>query len=146
MEMMDMIKSGFSQFEDKYPGFEQNKAYIAVLDKENKLGKEIGGEDIYDLLDRFSVLFESFTDEQKENVSAVALSTSGWAASMESVENQGLAPSQAPDRRRVRLVACATKDGFMASAMRLQGDEEVIYDFDTAHGPLADALRGALGV
>lgn len=90
--------------------------------------------DVYDLLNK-----EIITDKFKRN-GIVALTTSGWAAP---AEWDG-APSECPDRRRVRMTMVITMDGCQSVA-RFDDSEETIYaGVDEASGPLDDAANAII--
>lgn len=89
-------------------------------------------EDIYSLID-------SATPEMLNGFNGVAIVTCGWAAPLNNGEMEGM-PSEHPQRRRVRLLAFATRQE-IASVLRFQDDaENVITDAGEASGPLADAV------
>lgn len=73
----------------------------------------------------------------------IAVLTCGWASPIargESDDDEHIAPSQHPERRRVRLMVFANKDGF-ASVMRFSDTpDETITDDGQARGALADAI------
>lgn len=90
--------------------------------------------DIYQLLD-------SVKPSLVKGFDALALITCGWAAPINGAtgESDG-APSEHPERRRVRLFACATRSE-MASVLRFQDEpNEPILDAGEARGPLAEAI------
>jgi hypothetical protein len=90
--------------------------------------------DIYQLLD-------SVKPSLVKGFDALALVTCGWAAPIaEGKDEPETAPSQSPDRRRVRLFVCATRSE-MASVLRFQDEAETpILDAGEARGPLAEAI------
>lgn len=144
MQLKEIIENGFLQFEDRYPGFYQDYAYAGTLNSEIVLSDEImKGEDIYELLDGISEIFS--TPESREGVTGLVVSTTGWAAPISGDQPVGI-PSEHPDRKRVRLVICAMANGDTASAMRLEGDDELMVDLGEATGPLADAVMHAFGM
>ena len=73
----------------------------------------------------------------------IAVLTCGWASPIargESDDDEHIAPSQHPERRRVRLMVFANNDGF-ASVMRFSDTpDETITDDGQARGALADAI------
>ena len=72
----------------------------------------------------------------------VALVTCGWASPIAQGESddEQVAPSQHPERRRVRLMVFAGKDGW-ASVMRFSDTpDETITDDGNARGALAEAI------
>lgn len=77
---------------------------------------------------------------------AAALVTCGWAAPIASNEAEpSEAPSEHPERRRVRLVI-VVGDAGVASVLRFRDDPETpILDAGEARGPLAEAVAGYWG-
>jgi hypothetical protein len=74
----------------------------------------------------------------------IAVLTCGWASPITESDDpeNGVAPSQHPQRRRVRLMVFAGKDGW-ASVMRFSDTpDETITDDGNARGALADAIMG----
>lgn len=102
-----------------------NGSPILVLDYEQKNG------DVYELI-------ESITPEPFVNYYAVI--TGGWAAPNDG--NDMLPPSLHPERRRVELLIVAGRDGSIASALQMAGNEELTIDEGKATGALADAVAG----
>lgn len=74
---------------------------------------------------------------------AAAMVTCGWAAPIaQGSEEPDSAPSQHPERRRVRLVIVVGDSG-VASVLRFRDDAETpILDAGEARGPLAEAVAG----
>ena len=73
---------------------------------------------------------------------AIAVRTCGWAAPIsQDAEYESVAPSQHPERRRVRLLVVA-KAGETASVLRFTDDwANPIFDEGQATGSLADAVQ-----
>lgn len=97
--------------------------------------------DVYDLLDEFRT-FAELSPEWARRFSGAVLFTSGWAAPLVNGEVDG-APSAHPERRRVFLAVCVTReDGEIRAASRMMFPDqcEVIDDPGTATGALADAV------
>ena len=97
--------------------------------------------DVYELL-------ESSDSSKIAKVSDfVAVLTCGWASpitkkddSDDDDDDNHLAPSQHPERRRVRLVVLASKSG-VASVLRFSDKpDEIVSDSGNARGSLADAV------
>jgi len=92
--------------------------------------------DVYDLLDN--------TDSKDiARVSDfIVVVTCGWAAPITNdTDTSEMAPSQHPERRRVRLVVTASRDG-MASVLRFQDEpDETVTDDGDARGTLAFAVQ-----
>jgi hypothetical protein len=96
--------------------------------------------DIYDLLDTPESACARLFD-------AAALVTCGWAAPLpashddESDDATLTAPSEHPERRRVRLVVVVSDAG-VGSVLRFEDDSHhPILDAGAARGPLADAVN-----
>lgn len=95
--------------------------------------------DIYELI-------ESLNDDKiiaNSNFDYFTLITHGWAAPLNNDGEIDGAPSQHPERRRVRLIVAVdvrnSKD--MASIMEFSDDpENLIYDHGNATGALAEAV------
>lgn len=130
MEQVDMSMSGSE------PDTDLQNARLYSIDENGKA--ELAGEhgDVYDLLaNPLSALVAKMSH-------AVALETCGWASpiSQDDDEYEGVAPSQHPERRRVRLLVVANETGF-ASALRFGDDwQNPIYDYGQAVGSLAYAV------
>lgn len=90
--------------------------------------------DIYALLDDAGALLRDV-----RNVVGLALVTWGWAAPVADLDEH--APSQHPERRRVRLAAVITL-GEMLSRVTFRDTPEENFD-DAGTGPLGDALAEA---
>jgi hypothetical protein len=106
---------------------------------------EVGGSiriidthgDVYELLEELANQKLLDTDV------AIGVESCGWACPIqEGVDDEEqVAPSQHPDRRRVRLISLVTRKFDVASAMGFADTpDEVITDAGTARGALADAL------
>lgn len=94
--------------------------------------------DVYDLLDTNMVA------DAIQAYGYAAVITCGWAAPLaEDGENNEVAPSNHPKRRRVRLV-CVTDGISIASVLRFSDtQDETMTDEGNATGSLADALLQA---
>ena len=92
------------------------------------------GFDIYDVLE---------TVKPSDSVNFYAVRTSGWAAPTDSLD--GSAPSQHPERKRVNLMIVVGRDGSQASALRIQGNDELILDDGQATGALQQAIAQIFG-
>jgi hypothetical protein len=79
----------------------------------------------------------------------IGLVSTGWASPIppdfDGDEDEITAPSQHPEKRRVRLVTCVDKSLRMGSALCFQDDpDEIITDEGQATGNLAIAVRNSL--
>lgn len=72
-----------------------------------------------------------------------AILTAGWAAPITDDEDDAqneIAPSQHPERIRVRLLAYCDTEGMVHSSIRFGDGREVVYDSGKARGTLAEAM------
>ena len=122
--------------------FEQSPAILFAVDYvrgEVPIIKQIAEDtDVYEMLaDTFNavVLFDT-------GYSGFALSTVGWASPIDKDDdaNNEIAPSQHPERKRVRLMTMCHR-GKMGSSIRFKGEQDVTYDEGNAKGSLASAMR-----
>jgi hypothetical protein len=116
-----------------------NKAWIApvIYDGEGNPyvvtdEREYGG-DIYHLLATAGA-------ELASKHTQLVIYTCGWAAPVGDNEDDMIAPSEHPKRIRVGLLVMATNTGLTGSAMKKQGDPELLIVGDEAKGALADAI------
>lgn len=103
-------------------------------------------DDIYGYLEQLHLRHNLETYE-----TGIGIVTLGWAAPLpkdyDGDEDEITAPSQHPEKRRVRLSSCVERDGSSGSAMRFQDEpDEVITDEGTATGSLASAVLSALSL
>lgn len=77
----------------------------------------------------------------KDKEIGLVCETVGWASPNDGLDCE---PSKHPQRKRVRLVALATKTNQMVSSVHFQDETETVLDFGQAQGSLADALRKTL--
>ena len=134
-----VIHNAFSLKGDSF-GFDLPSAMLVGIktDENGKLADvqpELASHgDVYQLLDNVN-------PSAIKGFDALALVTCGWAAPIPQGQDEpDNAPSQSPDRRRVRLFVCATRSE-MASILRFQDDaNEPILDGGEARGPLAEAI------
>jgi len=120
--------------------FEQSPALLFAIDYvrgEVPIIKQIAEDtDVYEMLDdtfNAVMLYET-------GYSGFAISTVGWAAPIKSEKDEEIAPSQHPERKRVRLMTMCHR-GTMGSSIRFQGEKDVTYDQGNARGSLASAMR-----
>ena len=122
--------------------FEAKKAEMFALSADGfirSLGKY---GDVYEGLD---IIGEQHTLTSEET--AVVCQTCGWASPIEGEPTEDdVPPSQHPQKRRVRLTVLATRSNQMVSSIVFADTpDESIYDFGSARGSLADALKDTLG-
>lgn len=107
---------------------------FSVVSPEGVFTETISGGDIYDII---------WSDQAREMASKadyVAIVTHGWASPRNGSDDDEIAPSQHPERRRVSIACVASRDASVHSAMRMAGEEEIIYE-NSGVGALADALN-----
>ena len=112
-------------------------AYGITKVNDNLEFKIIGeNQDIYELIYNLTL------DKTHTNSNYVTLKTTGWAAPLNEDGEVDGAPSEHPKRRRVRLFVSVDVDNknVVGSSLKFDDDEEVIYDFNTATGSLAEAM------
>ena len=122
--------------------FEAKKADMFALSADGfirSLGKY---GDVYEGLEKIG---EQHTLASEET--AVVCQTCGWASPIEGEPTENdVPPSQHPKKRRVRLTVLATRSNQMVSSIVFADTpDESIYDFGSARGSLADALKETLG-
>ena len=138
MNITELAEKVESEVNDNL-GFDLKKALlISVTDGlfGVELSDPLESGDVYDLIESKASL------ELAKRSDFIAIVTCGWAAPLSNNTNDDddkVAPSQHPDRKRVLLVAIVTDLMEMASAMRMNG-EEVITTTEGA-GLLADKLK-----
>lgn len=120
--------------------FEQSPAVLFAVDYvrgEVPVVKQIAEEqDVYEMLDdTFNAILLNET-----GYSGFAISTVGWASPINNNEDDEIAPSQHPERKRVRLMTLCNR-GQMGSSIRFKGEQDVTYDQGNAKGSLASAMR-----
>lgn len=120
--------------------FEQSLAILFAVDYvrgEVPVIKQISEDtDVYEMLDdTFNAILLHET-----GYSGFAISTTGWASPITSEEDEEIAPSQHPQRKRVRLMTLCNR-GQMGSSIRFKGEQDVTYDQGNAKGSLASAMR-----
>lgn len=127
LDNMDMF--GIDTVEAKTSGL------YSVSGETTELVAEHG--DVYDLLDSpISSMVAQLSD-------SVIVRTCGWAAprATDGDDDNEVAPSKHPERRRVRLLVCANATD-TASVIRFSDDwDNPVFDEGQATGALADAVR-----
>ena len=127
LDEMDMF--GIDTADSKKAGL------YSVLGEVTTLVGEHG--DVYEMLESVEAQAVALMSD------AVVIRTCGWAAPISDGDDPeaGVAPSQHPERRRVRLLVCANgKD--TASVLRFTDDwDNPVFDEGQATGSLADAVQ-----
>lgn len=119
--------------EDSY---EMPHASLWVFDDSNHAIKLIDNSDVYELLENIHTVNALINHKQDGFV----VLTCGWAAAIDDCDDD-TPPSQAPNKRRVRLVTGANSNG-VATVIRFKDDTmHKITDEGSARGSLADSVQ-----
>lgn len=97
--------------------------------------QKIGDDkDLYEMLSPMHAILGADYD-------AFGVVTTGWAAPSVNGKDGGVAPSEHPERVRVRLFSFCDMEGRLTSSLRFANKEgEVTYDENQARGSLRDAM------
>jgi hypothetical protein len=122
--------------EQNYSSFQMTGAIIIVDTGDDFI--TIGNHaDIYEGL---AELIEG--DYTFPTVKGLAVVTTGWGAPLNDNGEVEGAPSEHPQRRRVRLISYKSHEA-TCSSLSFEDNDEVVYDEGSAVGSLADALADA---
>lgn len=135
--MESKLNSRLSQLKNPY---KLKYSSVWVLTPSLQLKRVAKAGDVYELLEDRKTLTAI------GNADTFSVLTCGWAAPLAKDDNDDdqVAPSQHPERRRVRLVVTATNSG-VASVLRFQDKpNEKTTDEGTARGSLADAIQNLM--
>ncbi len=136
MKAIDLATEVEQRLNDDGIGYETKQAMLYAVTKYGEFTLVNASGDVYDLLaDRESVTVANNSD-------FVAVVTCGWASPITDDDDlDGVAPSQHPRRRRVRLLVLASRQG-VASVLRFADEpDEVVTDEGKATGSLSDAVH-----
>ena len=122
--------------------FDAKKAELFALSSDGFIRSLGEYGDVYEGLERVAIDHSIHQDE-----TALICQTCGWASPIEGEPTENdVPPSQHPKKRRVRLTVLATRSNQMVSSIVFADTpDESIYDFGSARGSLADALKETLG-
>jgi hypothetical protein len=139
-KLVELAKATYTELSKEHDNpFQIGVAKIFAIEVGGSLRTIVTGQDIYDALDEASAMKLLATDL------AIGCETTGWAAPVKNDEEEGVAPSQHPERRRCRLVSIVTRQFDVASALGFADEEgEVVTDEGCAKGTLADALLNTM--
>ena len=91
-------------------------------------------KDVYEMMSPMNAILGADYD-------AFGLVTTGWAAPTVGGKDDGVKPSEHPERVRVRLFSFCDTDGRVTSSLRFANKEgEVTYDENQARGSMRDAM------
>lgn len=119
---------------DAQDSFRMDEA-VVVFDHNGEFREVVKDGDIYTALTMVKALGSNW------NADGMAVITTGWAAPLNNGEVEG-APSEHPDRQRVRLTCYISNDG-VASALSFENGDDTVYDEGDAVGRLADMIQDA---
>lgn len=92
------------------------------------------GADVYELINDSPEVFAAVNEYD-----LITIATCGWAAPND--DNKGIAPSEHPERRRVRLLTTANTNSQFGSSISFKDNaDEPVFDYGNARGALADAI------
>ena len=96
------------------------------------------GADVYELINDSPEVFEAVNEYD-----LITIATCGWAAPIDNDNSEfnETAPSQHPERRRVRLLTTANTNSQFGSSISFKDTpDEPVFDYGNAKGALADAI------
>lgn len=126
---------------DHIDPFQIAKARIFAISANGFSRTLVTAKDVYEALDKAGNGFLA------DGEIGIGCETCGWASPVtKSKKLNNLAPSEHPQRRRVRLLTLITNEMSAGSALSFSDEpEEIITDAGKAHGSLADALMSVMG-
>ena len=91
--------------------------------------------------DIYAMLEETSADIKVSAFDGFGVLTSGWAAPIEKGEDgPSVAPSQHPEKVRVRLFSYCDSEGAVHSSVKFGDGRETVYDENQARGSMRDAM------
>jgi len=94
------------------------------------------GADVYELINDSPEVFAAVNEYD-----LITIATCGWAAPLDKDNNNEIAPSEHPERRRVRLLATANSNSQFGSSVSFNDNpDETVFDYGDAKGALANAI------
>lgn len=91
--------------------------------------------DVYEGFENLPSIVRLSADDE-----GIAVETCGWAAPIKENDDDDTAPSQHPERRRVKLLSVITRTFETASAISFADDDNIITDGGNASGAMAYAM------
>ena len=110
--------------------FHMAAAHLYGIDSTGNVSELDQHPDVYELISRN-------VDEIPEQITAVLVVTTGWAAPIA----DGIAPSEHAERVRVRLSVYVPRDASPVSVVMFANGRENVIDENDARGTLADAIQ-----
>lgn len=126
---------------------EKNATIIGIsISEDDELTFNVikSNKDVYTLLESNKVA-EAI---KKENYDLIALLTAGWAAPVNSDNDEyvDVPPSEHPDRRRVKMTIVGNTSTQYASILSMAGEDEDMFDYMGATGTLASAFADFMSI
>jgi hypothetical protein len=117
---------------------------VRILEDGNRQMEIISSHnDIYQLLD--DSLYSTRKNRKKfDSYQLIALLTAGWAAPVNNNSQDQIAPSEHPERIRVKMTLLGNTAQQYSSTLTFSGKDEVMYDYMKAGGSLADEFESFL--
>jgi hypothetical protein len=135
MKAIDLATEVEQSLNDTKLGYEISQAQLYSVTKYGEYAIAGTHGDVYELLE---------SDESVAVANAsdfIALVTCGWASPITDDDDEEVAPSKHPQRRRVRLFVLASRQS-VASVLRFSDEpDSVVTDEGQARGSLADAVH-----
>ena len=118
--------------------FDSHSARIFHIDDDGLFTLIDHNRDVYDLLDDDDVA----TDLSKADNISIGVLTYGWAAPITDDSDQNdVAPSQHPDKKRVRVLVTACDHGKFLTFLRFEADPDAVETQGGGEGSMADAIQ-----
>lgn len=139
--LVELVEATYTELGKEHDNpFQIGQAKIFAIEVGGSLRTIVTGLDIYDAFDEASEMKLLATDL------AIGCETTGWAAPVMNGDEETVAPSQHPERRRCRLVSIVTRQYEVASALGFADhpEEGIQTDDGCAKGTLADALLNTM--
>jgi len=101
------------------------------------------GADVYEFLENMPNYY--MIAEQVAECFMLGLFSQGWGAPISEGEDEDnfTPPSENENRRRVQLVYLISQTGHTVSAIKIDGDDDVMINFNNAGGAMAEGLARA---
>lgn len=144
MKTVELVEKVADIYQEKMAGYELGQACVSLIFADENDTNNIIVDDIVKSPDIYDAFEQIIAQEMCATQFLIGMSvdTSGWAAPLNDAGEVEGAPSEHPQRQRVRLNMVITNDG-VASVISFQESGERTYDEGSAHGSLSDAFQEA---
>ena len=150
-EMREKVMGGCAQaaLETFREGLKEGKVdsrqcygFTVGMDEESNPTMNLIGShgDVYDFLENMPAYYS--VAEQIAGSFMLGVFTQGWGAPMKDGEDEEnfTPPSENEDRRRVQLVHMLSATGHTVSAVKIDGDDEIMINFNNGGGAMAEGM------